>query len=557
MTAPESVQTRSLAEAALAASTCTKCRLSSGRTQVVYGTGSPHADLMFIGEGPGFHEDKQGEPFVGAAGQLLNTMLAEVGIARGDVYIANVIKCLRYNAQVQLEGGGWERIGRLVRSRYAGKVMSVDSAGCLVPRRVTGWHESPLAGRRVFRMTYRSSKKAGLSRVAIQLTGDHPVLTDRGYVAVQDLPRGAKIATGQGLSPLAFDVVCGTVLGDGHLSAASAYLFMGHSARQGAYAAFKAQLLGELQPRVSELLAVAGGVEHPVVHVRTLAHRALGILRAEFYRPNKVVPDWIPERLTPRMLAFWFMDDGYTRIRPGRQPLSDIATNGFAEPDLNRLVAALEGLGLSAKHLRGRLFFDVSTTRRLSELLAPFIPETMRYKLHPEVQETVPFDASRYEPGAPKVMFEEALVEEVTDEQRSDTTFFCIDVEDTHNFVTAGAVVHNCRPPGNRDPQPDEIDSCRPWLEEQLALIRPSVIVTLGNFATRFVLAQPTSISRVRGQRFVVDGRTVIPTFHPAAILHGGGMASKQMQALRDDFAEIRRALDERPQPAEEQLGLF
>ncbi len=206
MTAPETLQTRTLAEAALAASTCVKCRLSSGRTQVVYGTGSPDADLMFIGEGPGFHEDKQGAPFVGAAGQLLNTMLAEQGMAREDVYIANVIKC---------------------------------------------------------------------------------------------------------------------------------------------------------------------------------------------------------------------------------------------------------------------------------------------------------------------------------------------------------------RPPGNRDPLPDEIESCRPWLEEQLRLIRPSVIVTLGNFATRFVLAQPVSISRVRGQRFVVDGRTVIPTFHPAAILHGGGMASKQMQSLRDDFAEIRRALDERPQPAEEQLGLF
>ena len=206
MTAPETIQTRTLAEAALAASTCTRCRLSSGRTQVVYGTGSPDADLMFIGEGPGYHEDKQGIPFVGAAGQLLNTMLAEVGIAREDVYIANVILC---------------------------------------------------------------------------------------------------------------------------------------------------------------------------------------------------------------------------------------------------------------------------------------------------------------------------------------------------------------RPPGNRDPLPDEIESCRPWLEEKLALIRPSVIVTLGNFATRFVLAQPTSISRVRGQRFRIDGRTVIPTFHPAAILHGGGMASKQMQALRDDFAEIRRALDERPQPSEEQLGLF
>jgi DNA polymerase len=206
MTHADTTSVRTLADAALAASTCTRCRLSSGRTQVVYGTGNPEADLMFVGEGPGFHEDKQGIPFVGAAGQLLNTMLEEVGIRREDVYIANVIKC---------------------------------------------------------------------------------------------------------------------------------------------------------------------------------------------------------------------------------------------------------------------------------------------------------------------------------------------------------------RPPGNRDPLPDEIEACRPWLEEQLRSIGPAVLVTLGNFATRFVLDRPVSISRIRGERFVVDGRTVIPTFHPAAILHGGGMASKQMDSLRSDFREIRRALDERPAPAEEQLGLF
>jgi Uracil DNA glycosylase superfamily len=82
---------RTLAEAALDASTCTKCRLSQGRTQVVYGVGDPSADLMFIGEAPGFHEDKQGEPFVGAAGQLLNQLLSEIEIPRSDVYINNVI----------------------------------------------------------------------------------------------------------------------------------------------------------------------------------------------------------------------------------------------------------------------------------------------------------------------------------------------------------------------------------------------------------------------------------------------------------------------------------
>jgi DNA polymerase len=72
---------------------CERCALAKTRTQVVFGAGSPSAELMFVGEAPGFHEDKQGIPFVGAAGQLLTKLLAGIGIAREDVYIANVLKC--------------------------------------------------------------------------------------------------------------------------------------------------------------------------------------------------------------------------------------------------------------------------------------------------------------------------------------------------------------------------------------------------------------------------------------------------------------------------------
>jgi uracil-DNA glycosylase len=72
---------------------CTKCALAQGRTQVVFGSGSPTAELMFVGEAPGFHEDKQGVPFVGAAGQLLSKLLDGIGLKREDVWISNVLKC--------------------------------------------------------------------------------------------------------------------------------------------------------------------------------------------------------------------------------------------------------------------------------------------------------------------------------------------------------------------------------------------------------------------------------------------------------------------------------
>ncbi len=87
--------TRAQELAAFAAdvSTCTNCRLAQGRTQVVFGVGDPDANLMFVGEAPGFHEDKQGYPFVGQAGKLLDKLLGGIELTREQVFVANVLKC--------------------------------------------------------------------------------------------------------------------------------------------------------------------------------------------------------------------------------------------------------------------------------------------------------------------------------------------------------------------------------------------------------------------------------------------------------------------------------
>jgi uracil-DNA glycosylase len=522
---------------------CVRCPLHQTRTTVVFGAGNADADLMFIGEAPGANEDRMGLPFVGQAGKLLDKLLAEISMDRKEVFICNTLKCLRYNAPVQLADGSWEWLGRLVRSRYSGGVMSVDADGHLVPRRVIGWHATPLADRRVFRLTYKSSKNAGGSRVGVQLTGDHRVLTERGYVPVEELEPGDRIATGQGLSEVSHDVVCGTVLGDGCLQGASSHLTFGHSERQIDYARFKADLVAELRPDLHErtVAAVAGGDPvYRVVHVRTRAHRALRVLRHDFYQSKKVVPPWIARELNPRMLAFWFMDDGYTRIRAGgRRPLAEIATVGFSDEDLQTLICGLQRLGLPAKASRGRLYFDVPTTERLCELIAPYVPPSMRYKLDPEVEARVPFDPDCFEPGETKVLYDEVEVEDITDRERHDVTFFCIDVEETHNFVTAGGVVHNCRPPDNRDPHPNEIEACQDYLRRQVELIEPTVICTLGNFSTKLLRADSTGISRLHGREEVrlIGLRAVrlYPLYHPAAALY----TPSTLEALRADFHRI------------------
>lgn len=111
------------------------------------------------------------------------------------------------------------------------------------------------------------------------------------------------------------------------------------------------------------------------------------------------------------------------------------------------------------------------------------------------------------------------------------------------------ANVLKCRPPNNRDPLADEIDCCKGYLREQIRLIRPRVVVTLGNFATKLLLRTETGITRLRGQRFRwwLDA-ILIPTFHPAAALRGGDRIRSQMS---EDFALVRQTLDEPPPAAE------
>jgi DNA polymerase len=123
--------------------------------------------------------------------------------------------------------------------------------------------------------------------------------------------------------------------------------------------------------------------------------------------------------------------------------------------------------------------------------------------------------------------------------------------------------VVKCRPPGNRDPQPDEIEACKPYLDAQIGHMKPKVIVTLGNFATRFILEEQVGITKARGQRYERRNATVVPTFHPAAALRGGRFGGMSpVDAIRSDLGLVRTILDEHRDLApaavdSEQMGLF
>jgi uracil-DNA glycosylase len=517
----------------------------------VFGQGDPRARLMFVGEAPGADEDEQGLAFVGRAGQLLTKIIEAIGLRREDVFIANVLKCLRYNTLVQLEGGTWERIGRLVAQRYAGRVMSVNGEGELVPKRVIGWYRSPLGGRRVYRLSHASSAGRGGNRAVTWLTEDHEVLTGRGWVHAACLEPRDEVAVGQGFSRVAWEVVAGTLLGDGTVPRSTAHLALVHSARQEEYIRLKARALAELRPVIGhgEATARRDGRRHPTVSCRTRASRALQVIRRKFYSPaGKVVPRDL--RMTARTLAIWFLDDGYTRVKSGRCVLAEIACHSFPAADIEHLLYVLHrDLSVDA-YVRpsdpGRIQFDCLATLRVSELVAPFCPPSMRYKLHPRVRETIPFNEALYEPGAPATLYDQVVVEPV-DFRGTDRSFFCLDVEDTHSFVTSGGVVHNCRPPQNRNPETDEILSCQPFLERQIETIRPTVLVGLGKFAAQWLLKTAEPITRLRGRLGEYDagptaGRIkVMATYHPAYLLRNPGAKKdvwEDMKVVRDLLKE-------------------
>ena len=115
--------------------------------------------------------------------------------------------------------------------------------------------------------------------------------------------------------------------------------------------------------------------------------------------------------------------------------------------------------------------------------------------------------------------------------------------------------VLKCRPPQNRDPLPEEIELCKPYLFRQLEIIKPRVVCTLGNFATQTILGKRVSISSIRAKPSQVGNFFIFPLYHPAAALHRGDM----LEPLHEDFKKLKEFLDSgvEPQREPQQLGFF
>lgn len=109
------------------------------------------------------------------------------------------------------------------------------------------------------------------------------------------------------------------------------------------------------------------------------------------------------------------------------------------------------------------------------------------------------------------------------------------------------ANVIKCRPPNNRDPEPDEVETCKPFLMQQIQMIRPQLVCTLGNWATQTLLERKVGITKVKAQAFYMRDFVIFPLLHPAAALHQGNL----LDTLKEDFKKLKEFLDKHSKPAE------
>lgn len=518
---------------------CRKCEgLAEYRDAESYttvpGVGLPNADLMVIGEAPGKNEAKQGEPFVGKAGNLLTNILKAAGWQRDQIFITNILKCL-YGPTAILTADGYKRVDWIVKHGYQGKVACVDSDNQIQWRIITGWHKSPRLNRRLHKVSLDYARKNHRGKTGGIFTEDHEFLTRAGWKQLINLQPMDSIHSGTTQpSQQVRQMLVGMMLGDAQFRGNN--FCCGHSYKQFPYLLHKAKLLGHPITKMKFTPIEIQGTNTAAVGFCLKATPFYRKMQDFFYQ-NGI------KRITPGSLrdfgaislAYLFMDDGH--LRPKK--ISEIATCNFEEEDVKLLIRVIEKRFSICGYLRQnsqypRIHFGVENTTKLSEIIAPFVPESMEYKLLPE-HRTIPkvvLDLT------PEPFFDEFEIVRRTDCEVKSKSVYCISVEEFENFITRSGVVHNCRPPGNRDPEEAEANNCRQFLDMQIRCINPKWILCFGRIASVFLLGKDsdTTIGSLRGEVHDFDGRKVICTYHPSYLL-------RQPAAKKDVWEDIQPAI--------------
>ncbi len=382
----------------------------------------------------------------GTTAIFINQLREKIGVMFG---------CFSYGTRVQLADGSTEKIGKIVNQKLPVEVMSYDpETDAVVPRPIVNWFDNGNADH-FLQFTVARSAKNGRSQFAA--TPNHLIRTPGGWCEAGEILPGDRVLTTEPkrLSDQQFQVVLGSLLGDGNLSPnrrgrTGVRFRMGHGARQHGYLDWKAGLLGNIGHSAHTNAKGAKLVDFtPLPELHEL-------WRSVYIGGKKVVSEDYLKALTPLALAVWYCDDGGFTVRSkGRQDHTlggsgriEICVEAMSEGSRTRLRDYLRDVwGLSVRlRLAGArqkavLTFTTEASANFQKLVAPYVPESMAYKLLPRFQGQCVVRPEFAEPA------QQLVPAEVLDVHRKPATRsmrkFDIEVEGNHNYFVDGVMVHN------------------------------------------------------------------------------------------------------------------
>nr|BAL56256.1 phage SPO1 DNA polymerase-related protein [uncultured Acetothermia bacterium]BAL57527.1 phage SPO1 DNA polymerase-related protein [uncultured Acetothermia bacterium]BAL59003.1 hypothetical protein HGMM_OP3C158 [Candidatus Acetothermum autotrophicum] len=533
-------------EAQQQAQTCTKCRLHQSRTTVVFGEGNTQSPVIFIGEGPGEVEDSTGRPFVGPAGQKLTEILQSVGIARESVYITNMVKCFISPRVLIYTSQGYKpikdiRMGDLVlthRGRFR-RVVYVRPQEVL-PK-----------GSPVVRLTLRAL--SGNARpVKITVTPEHPFLVNGQWKRAADIRPHEKVQA----------------LGDRCEVCGQTYFvrydrYETRTYHTCSYRCHNRRIFHDphVRERIREamLQQYGSGIRDGFTITARAHERVRQLVAAGMAKVQHFTPE---ERHRSRVVLAARVTEGKAKHRSGfgEQELCGILDElgvkyihhfafagspwiyDFCLPD-HRILIEVLGPGMNNHAAQGRALLR----QRLAAEQGYLVVNLWWHQImeHPAtVAEILRRILRNHEGEYVFVEVEVAHVEHLR--TRAPFRLYNIGVEEDESYIVDGIVSHNCRPPGNRAPQKDEIDACWPYLEAQIRHIKPKIIVALGNIPAQYLLKTTEGITTLRGRFFPWrDGIEIYCMFHPSYLLRNPSREPGSPKYLTwQDIKKLKERLD-------------
>lgn len=344
--------------------------------------------------------------------------------------------CLRGESSVYLEDGTTMRIADIVKNRVRVKVQCVDHEGRATSSWVTAWHTNRRNGRRFYKLGYKGM--LGTAKGTI-LTEDHPVLTSIGYVAAGKLTKKHRVNTGTpDFTSKQKSLLCGILLGDS--GRRYGRIDFCHGSAQSEYLQLKDRLFEEfVQP--------GSRWDHPDGKYGRFSLQSLPVVKA---LPEDGTPEffsWVKENLTLESLAVWFMDDGHYQ---SYQMM--ITCRRYTREQRAFLAECVETVcGVRPKVGPYGLIFGSAQAKVLSRLISTWVPNCLRYKLHPHA-ENREFNPLLWKDKSPtrNCYWAEPILENAkgrinwNNGRECDNTVFCLTVAKYNNFRVVGGIVHNC-----------------------------------------------------------------------------------------------------------------